>query len=291
MIPRETLKKIRRIEIRTRRSVNDVFAGRYHSVFKGQGMEFQEVREYVPGDDIRSIDWNVTARTGAPHVKKFTEERELTVMLLVDISASNRFGSTAQLKRDLAAEVAAVLAFSAIANHDRVGLILFSDKVEKHVPPAKGATHVLRVVSEILNAQPSSPRTDLEPALRYLNQVVRRRSVAFLISDFIAPSCEHLLRVTARRHDLVSLVIGDKRESALPAVGLVDFEDAETGQRVVVDTAHAPTRRALLARQTERRQALLWQLARARSDAIELHAGERYDRELVRFFRTREKRR
>ena len=291
MIPRETLRKIRRIEIRTRRSVHDVFAGRYHSVFKGRGMEFQEVREYVPGDDIRSIDWNVTARTGAPHVKKFTEERELTVMLLVDISASNRFGSTPQLKRDLAAEVAAVLAFSAIANHDRVGLILFSDRVEKHVPPAKGATHVLRVVSEILNAQPSSPRTDLEPALRYLNQVVRRRSVAFLISDFIAPSCEHLLRVTARRHDLVSLVIGDKRESALPAVGLVDFEDAETGQRVVVDTSHAPTRRALLARQTERRQALLWQLARARSDAIELHAGEPYDRELVRFFRTREKRR
>ena len=291
MIPRETLKKIRRIEIRTRRSVNDVFAGRYHSVFKGQGMEFQEVREYVPGDDIRAIDWNVTARTGSPHVKKFTEERELTVMLLVDVSASNRFGSTAQLKRDLAAEVAAVLAFSAIANHDRVGLILFSDRVEKHVPPAKGATHVLRVVSEILNAKPSSPKTDLEPALRYLNQVVRRRSVAFLISDFIAPPCERLLRVTARRHDLVSLVVGDKRESALPAVGLVDFEDAETGQRVVVDTSHAPTRRALLARQTERRQTLLRQLSRARSDAIELNAGERYDRELVRFFRTREKRR
>ena len=291
MIPRETLKKIRRIEIRTRRSVNDVFAGRYHSVFKGQGMEFQEVREYVPGDDIRAIDWNVTARTGAPHVKKFTEERELTVMLLVDVSASNRFGSTAQLKRDLAAEVAAVLAFSAIANHDRVGLILFSDKVEKHVPPAKGATHVLRVVSEILNARPSSPKTDLEPALRYLNQVVRRRSVAFLISDFIAPSCEHLLRVTARRHDLVSLVIGDQRESALPAAGLVDFEDAETGRRVLLDTAHAPTRRALLARQTERRAALLRQLSRARSDAIELNAGEPYDRQLVRFFRTREKRR
>ena len=291
MILRETLKKIRRIEIRTRRSVNDVFAGRYHSVFKGQGMEFQEVREYVPGDEIRSIDWNVTARTGTPHVKKFTEERELTVMLLVDISASNRFGSTAQLKRDLAAEVAAVLAFSAIANHDRVGLILFSDRVEKHVPPAKGATHVLRVISEILNAKPVSPQTDLEPALRFLNQVVRRRSVAFLISDFIAPPCEHLLRVTARRHDLVSLVIGDRRESALPAVGLVDFADAETGRRVVVDTSHAPTRRALLARQTERRAALLKQLSRARSDAIELNAGERYDRELVRFFRTREKRR
>ena len=291
MIPRETLKKIRRIEIRTRRSVNDVFAGRYHSVFKGQGMEFQEVREYVPGDDIRAIDWNVTARTGSPHVKKFTEERELTVMLLVDVSASNRFGSTTQLKRDLAAEIAAVLAFSAIANHDRVGLILFSDRVEKHIPPAKGPTHVLRVISEILAAKPVSPRTDLEPALRYLNRVVRRRSVAFLVSDFIAPPCEHLLRVTARRHDLVSLVVGDKRESALPPAGLVDFEDAETGRRVIVDTSHAPTRRALFARQTERRQTLLRQLARARSDAIELHAGEPYGRELVRFFRTREKRR
>ena len=291
MIPRETLKKIRRIEIRTRRSVHDVFAGRYHSVFKGQGMEFQEVREYVPGDDIRSIDWNVTARTGAPFVKKFTEERELTVMLLVDISASHRFGSTAQLKRDLAAEVAAVLAFSAIANHDRVGLILFSDRVEKHIPPAKGPTHVLRVISEILAAKPVSPRTNLEPALRYLNHVVRRRSVAFLVSDFIAPPCERLLRVTARRHDLVSLVIGDQRESALPAVGLVDFQDAETGQRIVIDTSHAPTRRALLARQTARRETLRTQLARANSDAIELNAGEPYARSLVRFFRQREKRR
>jgi uncharacterized protein (DUF58 family) len=291
MIPRETLKKIRRIEIRTRRSVSDVFAGRYHSVFKGQGMEFQEVREYVPGDDIRSIDWNVTARTGAPFVKKFTEERELTVMLLVDVSASNRFGSTPQLKRDLAAEVAAVLAFSAIANHDRVGLILFSDHVEKHVPPAKGPTHVLRVISEILSAQPTSPRTDLAPALEYLNHVVRRRSVAFLISDFIAPPCEHLLRVTARRHDLVSLVVGDKRESALPPIGLVEFEDAETGRRITVDTSYAPTRRALLARQSARRDQLLRQLRNARSDAIELHAGEPYDRQLVRFFRQRELRR
>lgn len=291
MIPRETLKKIRRIEIRTRRAVNDVFAGRYHSVFKGQGMEFQEVREYVPGDDIRSIDWNVTARTGAPFIKKFTEERELTVMLLVDISASNRFGSTVQLKRDLVAEVAALLAFSAITNHDRVGLILFTDQVEKHIPPAKGPTHVLRVISEILGARPKSPRTNIEPALQYLNRVTRRRTVAFLISDFIAPACEQTLRVTARRHDLVSLVVDDKRESALPPVGLVDFEDAETGQRHWVDTSHAPTRRALLARQSKRREALLRLLRSARSDTIELHAGEPYDRELVRFFRQREKRR
>jgi len=291
MIPRETLRKIRRIEIRTRRAVNDVFAGRYHSVFKGQGMEFQEVREYVPGDDIRAIDWNVTARTGAPHIKKFTEEREMTVMLLVDISASNRFGSTVQLKRDLVAEVAALLAFSAITNHDRVGLILFTDHVEKHIPPAKGPTHVLRVISEILAAQPKSPRTDIEPALQYLNRVTRRRTVAFLISDFIAPACEQTLRVTARRHDLVSLVVGDKRESALPAAGLIDFEDAETGQRLWVDTSHAPTRRALLTRQSARREALLRLLRSARSDAIELNAGEPYDRELVRFFRQREKRR
>ena len=291
MIPRETLRKIRRIEIRTRRSVHDVFAGRYHSVFKGRGMEFQEVREYVPGDDIRSIDWNVTARTGAPHVKKFTEERELTVMLLVDISASNRFGSTPQLKRDLAAELAAVLVFSAIANHDRVGLILFTDRIEKHIPPRKGPTHVLRVISEILAARPASPRTDLAPALEYLNHVVRRRSVAFVISDFLAPPCDRLLRVTARRHDLVSLVIGDKREFALPAAGFVDFQDPETGRRVLLDTSHAPTRRALLARQNERREDLRQRLARARSDAIELHAGEPYDRALIRFFRTREKRR
>lgn len=287
----ELMRKVGNIRILTSRLVDDHLAGDYHSSFKGQGIEFDEVREYIVGDDVRSIDWNVTARTGAPHIKKFTEERELTVMLLVDISASNRFGSTPQLKRDLAAEIAAVLAFSAIANHDRVGLILFSDRVEKHIPPAKGPTHVLRVISEILAAKPTSPRTDLEPALRYLNHVVRRRSVAFLVSDFIAPPCEHLLRVTARRHDLVSLVVGDKRESALPAVGLVDFQDAETGQRIVIDSSHAPTRRALLARQTERRAALLRQLARARSDAIELNAGEPYDRQLVRFFRTREKRR
>ena len=291
MIPRETLRKIRRIEIRTRRSVNDVFAGRYHSVFKGQGMEFQEVREYVAGDDVRSIDWNVTARTGHPHVKKFVEERELTVMLLVDVSASNRFGSTVQLKRDLAAEVAAVLAFSAIANHDRVGLILFSDRVERHVPPAKGPTHVLRVVSEILSAKPASPRTDLAPALEYLNHVVRRRSVAFLISDFQAPPCERLLRVTARRHDLVGMVVGDKLESDLPSAGFVDFEDPETGERTWVDTSHAPTRRALLAAQARRRETLLRHLRTARADAVELRAGEPYARELVRFFRQRERRR
>ena len=291
MIPRDTLKKIRRIEIRTRRAVHDVFAGRYQSVFKGQGMEFQEVREYIPGDDIRTIDWNVTARTGNLHVKKFTEERELTVMLLVDISASNRFGSAAHLKRDLSAEIAAVLAFSAIANHDRVGLILFTDRVEKHIPPRKGPTHVLRVISEILADRAAAPRTDLAPALDYLNRVVRRRCIAFLISDFIAPPCDHLLRVTGRRHDLVSILVADQHESALPPIGLVNFQDPETGRRVLLDTSHPPTRRALAAAQFNRRANLLRPLRPARSAAIEPYTNQPYDRQLIHFFRQREQRR
>lgn len=290
MLPRETLRKIRRIEIRTRRAVQDVFGGRYHSVFKGQGMEFEEVREYQPGDDIRTIDWNVTARTGTPFVKKYREERELTLMLLVDVSASNRYGSGAQLKRDLAAEVAATLAFSAITNQDRVGLILFSDRVEKFVKPAKGVPHVLRVVSEVLEAAPQSRGSDLGPALQYLNRVIRRRSVAFLVSDFRAPLHPQLLRVTARRHDLVSLVVGDPRERELAPAGLLDLTDAETGRRVLVDTSSPAVRRVYAARQAARRAELLDQLRAARSDAIELWTDRPYDRELVRFFRQREAR-
>ncbi len=291
MLPRETIKKIRRIEIRTRRAVTDLFGGRYRSVFKGHGMEFQEVREYLPGDDVRAIDWNVTARAGAPFIKKFQEERELTVMLLVDVSASNRFGSRSQLKRDLAAETAAVLAFSAIANHDRVGLILFSDHVEKHIPPGKGTSHVLRVISEILSAAPTSARTDLAPALHALNRSQHRRTVAFLISDFIAPPCDNLIRVTARRHDLTAILVADRLESALPPAGLVRFRDLETGATLVLDTSYPPARRALLSRQTARRDALLDTLRHASVDAIQLYAGERIDRPLIRFFRQREARR
>lgn len=268
-----------------------MFAGRYHSVFKGQGMEFQEVREYVPGDDIRTIDWNVTAHHGTPFVKKFSEERELTVMLLVDVSASNAFASGSQLKRDLAAEVAALLAFSAIANRDRVGVILFTDRVEKYIPPAKGQTHVLRVISEILSFRPSSKGTDLAPALARLNSVQRRRTVAFLLTDFVAPPCENLLRVTARRHDLVAMWIADKHEFALPDAGFVDFHDPETGRRVLLDTSYAPARRAFAARQAAWRDNLLHTLRSASVDCVELAAGEPYTRELVRFFRTREKRR
>lgn len=291
MIPRETLKKIRRIEIRTRRAVNDVFAGRYHSVFKGQGMEFQEVREYVPGDDIRSIDWNVTARTGMPFVKKFVEERELTVMLLVDVSASNRFGSSPQFKRDLIAELAAILAFSAISNHDRVGLILFSDRVERYIPPRKGITHVLRVVTEILEAKPESPKTDIETALSYLNKVCRRRAVTFLLSDFVSPPFEHTLRVTAKRHDVTSLVIRDPHESVLPDAGLLDVVDPETGERLLVDTSYAPARLAFAQQETTRHAALLKQLQTAGADHITLEAGVPYDKPLIQFFKQREGRR
>ena len=236
MIPREILKKVRRIQIRTRHMVNDVFAGEYHSVFKGRGMEFQEVREYTPGDDVRSIDWNVTARMGHPFVKRFTEERELTVMLLVDVSASHVFGGGPQLKKDLAAEIAAVLAFAAIQNNDRVGLILFTDEVEHYLPPRKGVSHVLRVIRDVLCFQPRHRGTALIPALDFLNHVTAHRAVTFLISDLLTgEDLKPVLTVSARRHDLIAVVTGDRREQEWPAVGLVEWTDAETGARRLVE--------------------------------------------------------
>ena len=291
MIPKEILKKVRRIHIRTKHMVTDVFAGEYHSVFKGQGMEFQEVREYVPGDEIRSIDWNVTARMGHPFVKKFTEERELTIMLAVDISASHTFGSTAQLKKDLAAEVAAVLAFAAIANNDRVGLILFTDRIEAYVPPKKGLAHVLRVIREVLYFQPAGRGTRIEPALGFLNRVTSRKTVSFLVSDFLSPEpLQKPLAVTARRHDLISVVVGDKREQAWPAAGLVEWIDAETGRRRLVDTSDARTRRVFGEAQARRRNELLSLLRSSGIDTIQANAGEPYEREFVKFFRMRERR-
>ena len=290
MIPTELLKKIRRIEIKTSHRVNDLYAGHYHSAFKGQGMEFQEVREYEPGDDIRSIDWNVTARMGHPFIKNFTEEREMTVMLVVDISASHQFGSTEQFKKDLAAELAAVLAFSAIKNNDRVGLILFSEDVELHIPPKKGVSHVLRVIREVLYFEPRRKGTRITPALEFLNRVNTRKAVTFLISDFLDSEFEQALRLTARRHDLVSILVGDKRESAWPAVGLVDWEDAETGRRFLLDTSDSGTRRQLAQLQSQRRDQLLQTLRRAGTDTIEVFAGEPYEREFMQFFRRREER-
>ena len=290
MIPPEVIKKIRKIQIRTNHLVSDQFAGHYHSAFKGQGMEFQEVREYVPGDEIRSIDWNVTARMGQPYVKKFIEERELTVMLLVDVSASNLFGSTDQFKKDLAAEVAAVLAFSAIRNNDRVGLILFTQEVELYIPPKKGTAHVLRVIREVLYTQAQKKGTHIESALNFLNQVQSRRAVCFLISDFIDQGYEQVLRVTAQRHDLIAVPIADKREREWPAIGLVEWEDAESGERILIDTSDPGTRLELTRLQDERRKQILDQFRRSGIDAIQAYAGEPYEREFIRFFSVRERR-
>lgn len=289
---KELLKKVRRIQITTKHAVNDVFAGQYHSTFKGRGMEFDEVREYVPGDDIRSIDWNVTARTGAPHIKKFVEEREMTVMLVVDISASNLFGSGTQMKRDLAAEVAAILAFSAIRNNDRIGLILFSEEVEKYIPPKKGTRHVLRLIREMLSHKPQGKGTHAVPALDYLNHISSRKNVTFLISDFMFNDpYEKLLKVSARRHDLISVVIGDKREMAWPDVGLINWHDAETGETVLVDTSSKRVRHKLLEEQARRAEAIDELHRKAGIDTIRLFAGEPYDKEFIKFFRQRASRR
>ncbi len=285
------LKKVRRIQISTRHIVNDMFAGKYHSIFKGRGMEFDEVREYVAGDDIRAIDWNVTARTGTPYLKKFVEEREMTVMLVVDVSASNLFGST-QLKRDLSAEVAAVLAFSAIRNNDRIGLISFAEEVEKYIPPGKGVQHVLRIVHGLLSHRPAGKKTNALPALDYLNHVIVRRCTAFLLSDFMFnDEFEPLLKTTARRHDLISLVLGDAHETALPNVGIVNWHDAETGRQVLVDTGSRRLRERLLHEQSRRTKTLEDLHRRIGIDMIRLYAGEPYEKEFIRFFRQRARRR
>jgi uncharacterized protein (DUF58 family) len=264
--------------------------GEYHSVFKGRGMEFAEVREYVPGDDVRTIDCNGTARAGSPFVKRFVEERELTLMLLVDVSGSGAFGSGERTKLELAAEVSAVLAFAAIRNNDRVGLVLFTDQVELYLPPGKGTSHVLRVISEVLSFAPRSRGTKLAPALEFLNRVAHRRAVAFLISDFLDTGFERPLRVTARRHDLISVVIGDRREREWPAVGLVDWTDAETGERRLADTSSRAVRRSLAEAWDGRRRRLLETLKSSRSDAVEILAGEPYERQLITFFKLRERR-
>jgi uncharacterized protein (DUF58 family) len=289
LLPRELLKKIRKIEIYTSKLVNDQLAGHYVSVFKGRGVAFSEVRGYLPGDDVRLIDWNVSARMNEPYVKLFVEEREMTVILLVDMSASGRFGSRARSKREIAAEVAALVAFSAIKNNDRVGLIIFTDQVERFVPPKKGRKHVLRVITEILSFEPRSPRTDLRVALEYLGRIARRRSVAFLVSDFLADNWAHALRVAGRRHDLVPVVISDPMEEELPRVGLVSFEDYESGRVIEFDTSGPEGRAytALTRRQREEREALL---KRLQVDLVNVRTDRPYVDALVAFFRARERR-
>ncbi len=290
LLPGEMVRRIRRIEIRTRRLVNESLAGEYHSVFRGRGMEFSEVREYQPGDDIRTIDWNVTSRMGHPYVKKFVEERELTVALVVDASGSRDFGSTTWLKGEMAAEVSALLAFSAIQNNDRVGLLQFTDRIEKHVPARKGRTHVLRVIRELLVGVPSSRGTDIGAALDYAMRVFRKRSVMFLISDFMARSYEQALMRAARRHDLIAVVITDPREETLPRIGLMDLEDAETGERLVVDTSDERFQKEFSARVDGRRQERRRLFRQLGIDTVELGTDRPYDLPLVRFFETRARR-
>ena len=288
-IPRELLKKIRKIEIYTSRLVNNQLAGQYHSVFKGRGMAFSEVRQYAPGDDVRSIDWNVSARMNDVFVKLFTEERDRTVNLLIDMSASGLFGSSIQAKREVAAEIAALVAFSAIKNDDRVGLIVFTDKVELYVPPKKGKKHVLRVVREILTFQPQSPRTNLGVALDYLGKVGRRKSVAFLVSDFVAYGWERQLQIANKRHDVVPVVITDPMEEKLPKVGLVTFEDVETGEVVEFDSSgpEAAMFHDAMVRQRINREAAL---RRLKMDFVNVRTNKPYVDALVQFFRARAKR-
>ena len=292
MIPRELLRKIRQIEIRTNRLVTETLSGQYHSVFKGQGMNFDEVREYQPGDDVRAIDWNVTARMNHPFVKKFVEERELTVMLLVDLSGSGLFGSVDQSKRELAAEVASVLAFSAIRNNDKVGLILFTDRVEKFIPPRKGRRHVLRVIREILFFEPEGRGTDLGHALDFLLRVAVRRTVSVVLSDFIGqPLGGGRLRQAARRHDLVAVQIADRHEMELPDLGRLVLEDAETGEMLEINTGDVRSRRRFVERRERDQAEFLKALRSASIDAIQLRTDQPYAAVLGRFFEMRERRR
>ncbi len=290
MISKDVIKKIRRIQITTSRKVTDVFAGRYQSVFKGAGMEFDEVREYLPGDEIRSIDWNVTARMGHPYIKKFAEERELTIMILLDVSMSCRFGTRARVKSELAAELCSVIAFSAIQNNDKVGMLTFTGDIEKFVPPRKGVRHVLRVIREAIYNRPTGSGTDINKALEYLNRVTSRRTITFLVSDFAAPDFKKTLSITNKKHDIIAVNVVDPAEIKLPDAGLVRLHDAETGQVFVLDTSDSEARKQYensAAISSVRRQGLFRSV---NVDSIDIRTDESYVEPLIRFFRMRERR-
>ena len=288
MLDRETFDKIRRIQIRTRTILQSGIVGSYHAVFKGRGMEFAEVREYEAGDDVRTIDWNVTARMNATYVKKFVEERDLTLLLLVDVSGSQQFGSRYLLKRDLAAELAAVLAFSAVANHDRVGAVLFSDRIEGFVPPARGRDHALRIVRDLLAREPVGRGTDIAGALRFARQVMKRRGIVAVISDFQDQGWEKALGILRRRHDVVAIHLWDPREVELPPAGLVALADPESDRVLIVDTSDPLVRRHLRAATLDQAKTLF---RRARVDVLPLSTAESYERPLTSFFKERERRR
>jgi uncharacterized protein (DUF58 family) len=289
MITKEILKKVRQIEIRTNRVVDSLLGGEYHSAFKGRGMEFEAVREYQPGDEIRTIDWNVTARTGSPFVKTYREERELTVIALVDFSSSEQFGSGEQQKSDLAAEFSALIAFSAIRNGDKIGLILFTDQVELYIPPKKGKKHVLRVIRELLAFRPRSRGTDIAEALRFVGRVIRRRATVFLISDFIGRDFEKALSAIRLKHDVIAVRTSDRRELELPDAGLITLEDAETGEVLVVDSRSARIRRLFEDRAQEERSRQDTLLRSLKVDELEVTTGKPYVKELSAFFRMRGK--
>jgi len=290
METRELLKKVRRIEIKTRGMVNQVFSGEYHSVFKGRGMEFSEVREYQFGDDIRSIDWNVSARFNHPFVKVFEEERELTVMLVVDLSRSGEFGTGKQLKNEIAAEICAVLAFSAIKNNDKVGLILFTDRIEKFVPPKKGRFHILRIIRELISFSAQGTGTNIREALEYFNHVNKKRTIAFLISDFIDEGYDKILRIISKKHDVIAVEIADPREEQIPAVGLMKLRDAETGKERWVDTANPAVRKSFERFWQTRREARRSMFVRSKVDAIPIRIDRPYIKPIVDFFQRRERR-
>ena len=284
----ELMKQVGKIKVITNRLVDQHLTGAYHSVFKGQGIEFDEVREYFPGDDVRSIDWNVTARMGHPYIKHFSEERELTVMFLVDISGSQCFGSKARSKAETAAEITCLLALSAIKNQDNIGLILFSDRIDKCIPPRKGRTAAMRLVREVLAAEETTHGTDIAGAFRFLNKVQKRKAVVFLISDFLDTNYEKEMRITARRHDVICCPISDPRELDLPDVGLIELEDAETGELVMVDTSSKTLRRTFAARAKEEESSLYKMFRKNKVDHIQLSTDRPFVNEVRQLFRQRQ---
>ncbi len=286
----ELLKKVRKLEIKTKGLTKQIFSGEYHSAFKGRGMSFSEVRDYQYGDDVRNIDWNVTARTGGPHVKIFEEERELTVMLLIDVSASSFFGVSSRFKSDMMIELAAVIAFSAITNNDKVGAIMFSDHIEKYLPPKKGKQNILRIIRELLNLTPEKSGTNLSEALIYLNNIEKKRSIVFVLSDFMADSYQQALTIAAKRHDIIGVHIFDDRERQLPDVGLLHVEDAETGQRRLIDTSDATLRNNYAAYFTANQERFQKDFALAKSDTISISTEEDYIKAMQVFFKRRAKR-
>lgn len=283
----EILKKVRKIEIKTRGLSKNIFAGEYHTAFKGRGMTFSEVREYQYGDDIRNIDWNVTARFNKPYIKVFEEEREMTMMLLVDVSASGEFGTTTQIKRDMLAEIAATIAFSAIQNNDKIGVIFFSDRIEKFIPPQKGKKHVLYIIRELLGFEPESKRTDIQGALQYLTNAIKKHCTAFLISDFISNDFSKSLVIANRKHDVVALQIYDKRERQLPSVGLIKLKDAENGTDLWVDTSDKRVRLAYEKNWSERQERLKQHFSQSGVNSISIATDEDYVKALIKLFKQR----